>query len=190
MAAGARRRPTLRRSGASTTIAVDQRSLSGSPTTGRTWSVRRTTSTERAPRALASCARRAAHARHAIAGGLSGGVALGRVGRTWVAQRLELPMRSRTETRRASSAMDGTRRLIGRNVDGPRAAVIWRSGDGISWSCHVIDASGLGLAQADRLHRAGARLNRHRQRAMRRLDSCIGYPMAWRLGWPGIERCP
>lgn len=43
--------------------------------------------------------------------------------------------------------------LIGRSVDGPSAAVAWRSSDGRPWSCTVLDAGGRAVSAAHRLYR-------------------------------------
>lgn len=65
--------------------------------------------------------------------------------------------------------------------DAPAAPVVWRSADGLSWTCHVLDAGGSSYSHAWELHRSGDRWLVVGDAA----DgcgfgaSCAGYAIAW-----------
>jgi hypothetical protein len=105
-------------------------------------------------------------------------------GETWKTQPLELPVPDRNAQFGALAALDDGWLAVGSisaGADAPAAPVVWRSGDGRSWSCHRLDAAGFEVARPFELHRSGI--------AWLALGdvgdvcgfgaSCPGFPIAW-----------
>lgn len=81
-----------------------------------------------------------------------------RDGLSWEAQPLELPVRAADVQVGALEAVDDGWMAAGSvstGPDGPSAPVVWRSADGVAWSCHVLDAGGSSRGHASALYRSG-----------------------------------
>ena len=81
-----------------------------------------------------------------------------RDGLSWEAQSLELPVRAGDVQFGALVAVDDGWMAAGsvsNGPDGPSAPVVWRSADGVAWSCHVLDAGGSSRGHASALHWSG-----------------------------------
>lgn len=81
-------------------------------------------------------------------------------GSSWSLQPLELPVSSSDARVAALSADAGGWRGVGaisRGPDSALAAVVWRSADGRSWSCKVLDSAGFSRVDAIDLHVSGDR---------------------------------
>jgi hypothetical protein len=103
---------------------------------------------------------------------------------SWEEGALDLPVPRHAASFGAIAAVDDgwhAAGSIGGAVDGPRAAVIWRSGDGVSWSCQVLDAAGYGVASVHELHRSGARWLATGMLGEPCSDTgqCLGYGVTW-----------
>jgi hypothetical protein len=116
-------------------------------------------------------------------------------GATWHQQPIQLPVPHEVASFSAVAALgDGWHATgsVGGTVDGPRSAVIWRSGDGVRWSCHVLDRAGFGVAGADDLHRSGAGWLATGMLAEPCSDTgaCAGHGVAWTsdgLSWSDAQ---
>lgn len=105
-------------------------------------------------------------------------------GTSWEEQALELPVPP-GEGRVSSVALDGGGWLgvgsISRGADAASAAVVWRSHDGRSWSCEVLDSRDFTRADAVELHVSGARALAvgSATRGCGLSASCPGFGMTW-----------
>ena len=103
-------------------------------------------------------------------------------GDTWTPVELQLPVNPAQADMGTVASLGDEYLAVGSLTAGVTAApVVWRSGDGASWSCHLLDPAGFDSAQPFELHRAGS--------AWLALGiagnacgfgaSCPGYPIAW-----------
>ncbi|MEJ7803423.1 MAG: hypothetical protein WKH68_08645 [Candidatus Limnocylindria bacterium] len=103
-------------------------------------------------------------------------------GDTWTRVELQLPVNpAQADMGTVASFGDGYLALGSLTVGSTAAPVVWRSSDGVSWSCQLLDPAGFDSAQPFELHRAGS--------AWLALGiagnaggfgaSCPGYPIAW-----------
>ena len=70
---------------------------------------------------------------------------------------------------------------ISAGSDAPAAPVVWRSADGVSWTCHELDAGGFSHSHALELHRSGDRwlVIGDAANGCGFGASCAGYSIAW-----------
>ena len=79
-------------------------------------------------------------------------------GLAWEAQPLDLPVRAAdVQFGELMAVEDGWMAAgsVSSGPDGPSAPVVWRSADGVAWSCHVLDAGGSSRSHASALYRSG-----------------------------------
>lgn len=79
-------------------------------------------------------------------------------GLAWEAQPLELPVAAAAVQFGELVAVNGgwmAAGSISSGRDGPSAPVVWRSADGVRWSCHTLDAGGSSRGHAASLYRSG-----------------------------------
>lgn len=82
-------------------------------------------------------------------------------GESWEVQPLDLPVATSEASFAALVALDDGWQAVGsvsRGVDAAAAPVVWRSDDGISWSCHVLDAAQFWHASPWNLYGSGTTL--------------------------------
>ena len=82
---------------------------------------------------------------------------------------------------------------IARDVDAPSEAVLWRSDDGVAWSCALLDDGGLDRAWADRFLQTsdGAMIVGGGSPGCGLAASCIGHSLVWAAvtdGWTAAIR--
>ena len=79
-------------------------------------------------------------------------------GASWMSEELVLPVSGDAgHISEVATFGDGLMAVgsISRGGDGPAAPAVWRSGDGVAWSCHLLDAAGFRVLHASTLTRAG-----------------------------------
>jgi hypothetical protein len=79
-------------------------------------------------------------------------------GDTWTPVELQLPVNpAQADMGTVASFGDGYLAIGAVKAGSTAAPVVWRSGDGVSWSCQLLDPAGFESAQPFELHRAGNR---------------------------------
>ncbi|MBA3586866.1 MAG: exo-alpha-sialidase, partial [Chloroflexi bacterium] len=77
-------------------------------------------------------------------------------GATWTPVELQLPVNpAQADMGTVASPGDGYLAVGAVTAGSTAAPVVWRSGDGASWSCQLLDAAGFDSARPFELHRAG-----------------------------------
>jgi hypothetical protein len=105
-------------------------------------------------------------------------------GLAWESQPMELPVPGTVaQFGDLAAVADGWMAVgaISAGSDAPSAAVVWRSADGVSWTCHVLDPGGYSHSHAWELHRSGDRwlIIGDAADGCGFGASCAGYSIAW-----------